>query len=125
MSINAPQREQALSDLRCVTAKLRASIFEDTLTSSDLILGCRRVLDLWIESGGSSLDDPVIGFTGIESQTSHVLGGPGVRGGRDVDRMRFQPGSKAEEEEVEDMGRFFNDSFKRATEELALYLNGR
>ena len=125
MSINAPQREQALSDLRRVTTKLRASIFEDTLTNSDLILGCRRVLDLWIESGGSSLDAPVIGFTGIESQTSHVLGGPGVRGGRDVDRMRFEPGSKAEHAEVEDIGRFFNDRFKRAVEELAVYLTDR
>ncbi len=122
MSINLPQREKALPELKRVTARLQASIQEDTLTSSDLVLGCRQILDLWIESGGSSLDDPVIGFTGMESQTSHVLGGPGVRAGRDGDRMRFEPGSEAEYAEVEEIGRFFDESFKRELNELAVYL---
>jgi hypothetical protein len=125
MTINAPQREQALSDLKRVTVGLRASIQEDALNGADLVLGCRQIIDLWIESGGSSLDDPVIGFTGIESQTSHVLGGPGVRAGRDGDRMRFEPGSKAEHMEVEEIGQFFDESFKRAVKELAEYLTDR
>jgi hypothetical protein len=125
MSIYAPQREYAVSDLRGVTAKLLASIAASTLTNSDLILGCRQVLDLWIESGGSSLDDPVIGFTGIESQTGHVLGGSQVRSGRDIDRMRFVPGSAAEHAEVEELGRFFDESFKRMVTELDAYLNDR
>ena len=125
MSINAPQGEQPLSDLRRVIAKLRASICDNTLTSSDLILGCRQILDLWIEGGGSSPDDPVVGFTGIESQTCHVLGGPSVQAGRDVDRMRFESGSNAENAEIEDIGRFFGESFKQAIDELAVYLTDR
>lgn len=124
MSIDAPQLEQITADLRAVTANLRASILEGRLTGSDLILGCRQVLDLWVKGGGSSLDDPVIGFTGIESQSDHVLGGSQVHVGRDVDRVRFKPGSMAEEREVEELGRFFDESFKRIVEELADHLNG-
>jgi hypothetical protein len=125
MSMDAPQQEQIVSDLRAVTAKLRASILEGRLTGSELILGCRQVLDLWVKGGGSSLDDPIIGFTGIESQSDHVLGGSQVRVGRDVDRMRFKPGSIAEEQEVEEIGRFFDESFRRNVEELAGHLDGR
>ena len=124
MSIDAPQLEQVAADIRAITAKLRASILEGRLTGSELILGCRQVLDLWVKGGGSSLDDPVIGFTGIESQSDHVLGGSQVGVGRDVDRVRFKPGSTAEEQEVEEIGRFFEESFKRSVEELADHLNG-
>lgn len=125
MSINAPQREKAITDLRRVVDKLQSSILADALTSAELILGCRRVLALWIESGGSSLDDPVIGFTGIESQTDHILSGSRVRAGRDVDRMRFELGSMAEYTETEEIGCFFDASFKRNVKELAAYLSAR
>lgn len=124
MSIDAPQLEQAAADLRAVTANFRTSIVEDRLTGADLILGCRQILNLWVKCGGSSLDDPVIGFTGIESQSDHVLGGSQVRFGRDVDRVRFEPGSMAEEREVEELGRFFDEDFKRSVEELTNHLNG-
>ncbi len=124
MSIDAPQLEQVAADLRVVTANLRRRIIEDRLTGADLILGCRQVLNLWVNGGGSSLDDPVIGFTGIESQSDHVLGGSQVRVGRDIDRVRFEPGSIAEEQEVEEIGRYFDESFKRSVEELADHLNG-
>ena len=124
MSLDAPQLEQVAADLRAITADLHSSILEGRLTGSDLILGCRRVLNLWVNAGGSSLDDPVIGFTGIESQSDHVLGGSQVSVGRDVDRLRFKPGSIAEQQEVEEIGRFFNASFKRIVEELVEHLNG-
>jgi len=124
MPRDAPQLEQAATDLRAVTAKLRASILEGRLTGYELIFGCRQVLDLWVKGGGSSLDDPVIGLTGIESQSDHVLGGSQVRVGRDVDHVRFKPGSIAEEHEVEEIGRFFDESFKRIVEELVEHLNG-
>jgi hypothetical protein len=124
MSINEPQLEQVATDLRIVTANLRTSILEGRLTGSELILGCRQVVDLWIKGGGSSLDEPVIGFTGIESQSDHVLGGCQVDVGRDVDRVRFKPGSIAEEREVEEIGQFFDASFKRIVEELADHLDG-
>ena len=65
----------------------------------------------------------MIVFTGIESQSDHVLGGSQVGVGRDVDRVRFKPGSEAEKQEVEDIGRFFYGSFKLGIEELADHLN--
>ena len=124
MSINVVQREQAEADLRRLAAELRTAIGESHFTGAQLILSCRQIVDLWIESGGSSLDDPVIGFTGIESQTSHVLGGPGVRAGRDGDGKRFEPDSAAERAEIEEIGRFFDESFKRNVEDLAVFLGG-
>lgn len=68
-----------------------------------------------------SLDELVIGFNGIESQTEHVLGGKRVRSGRDVDRVRFEPGS--ERLEVEDIGCCFGDGFKRALNDLSHHLS--
>lgn len=124
MPPDAPQLEQVAADLRAVTADLHASILDGRLTGSDLILGCRRVLTLWVNGGGSSLDDPVIGFTGIESHSDHVLGGSQVSVGRDVDHVHFKPGSTAEQQEVDEIGRFFDASFRRIVEELVDHLNG-
>jgi hypothetical protein len=87
-----------------------------------MILACRRVLNLWIKIGGSSLDDPVIGFTGIESQSDHVMNGSQVDIGRDVDNVVFEPGSDAEELEVQELGNFFQRKFNHAVEELAFHL---
>lgn len=81
-----------------------------------MILGCREILHLWLKGGGATLDDAVIGITGIESQTDHVLGGS---------YKRFERGSEAEAREVEELGRFFDESFKRVVAELALHLDGR
>lgn len=123
MSIDAAQRNQAEVELRQVVSNLQAKINQDRLDGPDLILGCRRVLNLWINSGGSSLDDPVIGFLGIESQSDHVLEGSQVQFGRDVDHVRFEPGSAAEREEVGEIGRFFRESFIMGVHDLALYLD--
>jgi hypothetical protein len=124
MWIDAAQREQAQVELRQVVSNLRARVSQDQLDGSDLILGSRRVLNLWVNSGGSSLDDPVIAFLGIESQSDHVLGGSQVRVGRDVDHVRFEPGSVAEQEEVEEIGRFFRESFVNGVRDLASHLDG-
>ncbi len=125
MQNDAAQREQALIELRQVVSNLRTRASQDQLGGSDLILGCPRVLNLWVNSGGSSLDDQVITFTGIESQSDHVLGGSQVRVGRDVDHVRFEPGSIAEHEEVEEIGRFFRESFVDAVSSLVSHLGGR
>ena len=124
MWTDAARREQALIELRQVVSNLCTRVNQDQLDGSHLILGCRQVLDLWVNAGGSSLDDPVITFTGIESQSDHVLGGSQVRVGRDVDHVRFEPGSAAEHEEVEEIGRFFRESFVNAVSSLASYLGG-
>lgn len=117
-------QQQARSELQKVVSALEARIANGELTGAELILGCRKILDLWIDIGGSSLDDLVISFTGIESQTGHVLSGKQVRSGRDVDRVRFEPGSEAERLEVEDIGRCFDDGFKRNLNDLARHLSG-
>lgn len=124
MWTDVAQHEEALIELRQVVSNLRARVNQDQLDGSGLVFGCRRVLNLWVNSGGSSLDDPVISFTGIESQSDHVLGGSQVRAGRDVDHVRFEPGSAAEQEEVEEIGRFFRESFVNAVNSLASHLDG-
>lgn len=110
--------------LRELVGALKVRCDSGEVTGSDVILGCRRILDLWIDLGGASLDDQVIGFLGIESQTDHILGGPRVSAGRDVDRVRFRPGSPEEAEEVEGCGRYFLDGFKRNVSELEHFLTG-
>ena len=124
MWIDAAQREQAQVELRQVVSDLQSRVDHNDLDGADLILGCRRVLNLWVNSGGSSLDDSVIDFLGIESQSDHVLGGSQVRVGRDVDRIRFEPGSAAERTEVEEIGRFFRESFVTSVRDLAYHLDG-
>lgn len=122
--MDAAQREHALDELRQVVSDLQGQISQGRLDGSDLILGCRRVLNLWVDSGGSSLEDPVITFLGIESQSDHVLGGSQVRVGRDVDHTRFEPGSAAERAEVDEIGRFFRESFVTGVRDLALHFEG-
>ncbi len=124
MPVDPVHREDAIKELRRVVRELKEASVQNRLAGAEMILGCRQVLNLWIDTGGSSLDDPVIGFLGIESQTSHVLGGPGVRAGRDGDRVRFKPGSKEEAVEVEEIYRVFAAGFTRDVEELSLYLGG-
>ena len=48
-----------------------------------------------------------------------------MRTGRDIDRMRFVAGSAAEHAEVDELGRFFAESFQRMVKELDAYLNDR
>ncbi|HEY0012347.1 MAG TPA: hypothetical protein VGB79_05785 [Allosphingosinicella sp.] len=113
MTTDHPDAERARASLRCVVEDLHGRIERGELTAADMILGCRRILDEWVESGGSSLDGPVVGFLAVECQTDHVLGGRSARTGRDADRMRFAPGSPQEAEEVEACGRWFLGAFKR------------
>jgi hypothetical protein len=109
---------------RCADA-LNGRIERGELTAADMILGCRRILDLWVEAGGASTDDPVIGFLAVESQTDHVLGGRSVQRGRDGDRLRFAPASPQEAEEVEACGRCFLGGFTRDVRSLRDWLAER
>lgn len=115
--------DQAKAALKQTIATLQKRFSETELRGSDMILECRQILNAWVRGGGSSLHDAIIGFTGIESQTDHVLGGSQARIGRDVDRVKFEPGSPAEQAEVEELGRFFHDQFNRDLEDLARFLD--
>lgn len=95
--------ERAEADLRQTVADLQARL--DKIGAAEIIMACRRVLALWSRMDGSSLDDPVIGFYGIYDQTHHVLGTSEYNGARDVDGVRFSPGSPEEAVEVEHLGR--------------------
>jgi hypothetical protein len=122
-STDPPEDDRAKAELREIVAGLQRRMTAGSFDGATLIHGCREVLNLWVGGGGSSLHDAIIGFTGIESQTGHVLGGSHVVIGRDVDRVRFEPGSPAEEAEVEDILHFFKDQFGRELHNLALFVN--
>ncbi len=115
--------ERAKAELREMVAGLQRCMAAGSFDGATLIHGCRKVLNLWVGGGGSSLHDAIIGFTGIESQTGHVLGGSHVAIGRDVDHVRFEPGSPTEEAEVEEILHFFKDQFGRELHNLALFLD--
>lgn len=125
MSINQPQRDAACAELQDVVRKLQRRIADDELQPAELILACRKILDLWIMGGGETTDDAVISFLGIESQSDHVLGGSQVKVGRDVDRVRFEPGSDAETIEVGEIAHYFKESFGSAVVGLAYHLGVR
>ena len=110
-------------DLRSKLQEILAEIDAKGVGAAQMILTSRRILDAWTDAGGSSLDDDMVGFLGIESQTGHILGGPGVRFGRDVDHTRFAPGSAEEAAEIEDCGRVFLRSFEASMVNLRTRLN--
>lgn len=87
------------------------------VSAREMILMCRHILDLWIESGGSSLDDEVIGVLGIESQCTHVMLQPGQP------RPPI-PAYDDEEAEIESLGRFFRVYFTREMQELSERFGG-
>jgi len=62
-----------------------------------LIFGCRQLLNLWVKGGGSSLDAPWT--ISPVSKVSRIAScdGSQVRFGRDVDRVRFEPRSMADD----------------------------
>jgi hypothetical protein len=105
--------------LRAILTGLRAK----PVDAAQMILTCRRILDAWTDAGGDPHDEEVMGFFAIECQTSHILGGPGVRSGRDVDHLRFEPGSPEEAAEIEDCGRWFLRGFERNVDELWAHLD--
>ncbi|WP_144097021.1 hypothetical protein [Croceicoccus sediminis] len=125
MSINQPQRDAAYAELQEVVSKLQRRIANEELQPAALILACRKILDLWIVAGGESTDDAVISFLGIESQSDHVLGGSQVKGGRDGDRVRFEPTSDDEAIEVGEIAHYFKESFASAVVGLADHLDVR
>ncbi|WP_337847376.1 hypothetical protein [Sphingomonas sp.] len=124
MSVNGPEREVARAELSALVAALNLRLATGAVAGDEMIRACRHVLDLWIDGGGASLDDEVIAFLGIESQSDHVLreGSWGRANGRDGDGTRFEPGSEAERQEVEEIGRFFSENFADAIGQLAAHL---
>lgn len=125
MSINQTERDAACNKLRDIVGDLQQRVSRDELQAPELIIACRDILNLWLESGGETTDDAVIGFLAIESQSDHVLGGSRVKAGRDVDRIRFEPGSDAETTEINEIAYVFKDSFGRAVTGLAEHLRVR
>jgi hypothetical protein len=111
------------NDLKVKLGAILAEVDANSVDAPQMILTCRRILDTWMDAGGSSTDDDIIGFFAIEAQTSHVLGGPGVHSGRDGDHMRFEPGSAEEAAEIEDCGRVFLPGFGMAMDDLKSRLN--
>ena len=71
----------------------------------------------------SPLDDAVIGFYAIEDQTHHVLGTGEYNSARNVDGVRFTPGSPEEAAEIEDCGRCFLGGFRQFVVDLAEHLH--
>jgi hypothetical protein len=119
--LNSLWEERAETELRQTMDDLLARL--EAISLAEMILACRRVLDLWIKMDGSSLDDPVIGFLGIESQTDHVLGPGEFNSARDGDGVRFARGSPEEAAEIENCGHWFLDGFRQSVVELAEHLN--
>lgn len=122
MATEPQPSDQAKSDLRELVASLRQRLEQMQLSGSDIICGCRDILNTWVRGGGSSLHDAVIGFTGLESQTDYVLGGRQAKVGRTVDHVRFEPDSSAERAEIGELNKFFHAQFTRDLDALALFL---
>ena len=115
---NLPLRESIERRIGRLAADAVLRFEQSDVSASDMILTCRRLLDLWVEGGGASTDDEVVGVLGIESQCDHVLLGPGQR------RPRF-PEYHDEQAEIESRGVFFRDAFIREMRELAARFNER
>lgn len=113
-----PKRERVEREIGVLSADYVARIEADALNAREMIVGCRRILDLWIEGGGSSLDDEVIGVLGIESQCDHVMLQPGQR------RPRFPEYDGNEDEEISRLWRFFAASFEREMRDLSERFKG-
>jgi hypothetical protein len=108
-----PIRQEAERAIGRIAADMARRLERGDLTAGEMILACRRILDLWVqEIGGSSMDDEVIGVLGIESQCDHVMLRAGQR------KPRF-PEYRDESFEIESLGRFFRDAFAREMRELA------
>ena len=110
-------------DLKIKLTAILAELDASGIDAAQMILTCRKILDVWVNAGGSSLDDDVIGFLGIESQTNHVLAGRCVRSGRDGDHARFEPGSAEEAAEIEDCGRVFLGGFAASVNDIRARVN--
>lgn len=125
MSINQHIRDKANADLHELVTIAQRDMATNRLLAADMIQTCRRLIAAWNDAGGENLDEPVIAIYGISSQTEHVLGGSQMKYGRDVDHVRFEPGSDAEKKEFEELGQCFKENFESAITTLSKHLNGR
>ena len=114
MSTNeGAQRERAERQIGEIASDQLRRLEEGVFTGREMILACRHILDLWVDSGGGSLDDEMVGVLGIESQCDHVMSHPGQR------RLRLSELDPDQREEIEELGTFFRDAFAREMRELA------
>jgi hypothetical protein len=116
---NLPAREHAERVIGDAASEFSDRLERDEVTAREMILACRRFLNLWIEGGGASIDDEVIGLLGIESQCDHVMLRPGQR------KPRFPEYDGDEEAEIERLGEFFLPSFAREMRELVQRFGAR
>jgi len=116
---NIPKRKSVEREIGALSADYVARIEGNALSASEMILGCRRILDLWIDGSGSSLNDEVIGVLGIESQCDHVMLRPGQR------KPRFPVYYGDEDAEINRLGLFFAASFEREMRDLSERFNVR
>ena len=112
-----PARERAEHAIGAVARYLNRRVEQGEVTAREMISACRYILDLWVQGGGASSDDEVIGVLGIESQCDHVMLRPGQP------KPRF-PEYDDEALEIEELGRFFQASFAREMRELADRFDG-
>jgi hypothetical protein len=108
-----PKRARIEREIGRIAGELTRQLEQGDVAAREMILACRQILDLWVESGGASTDDEVIGVLGIESQCDHVMLRPGQR------KPRFPEYDHGEDEEIDRLGDFFRDAFAREMRELA------
>jgi hypothetical protein len=113
-----PRRERAEQTIGEVAAALSQRLEKGEVSAREMIVACRQILDLWIDGGGSSLDDEVVGLLGIESQCDHVMLRPGQREPRN-------PEYDDEDAEIEQLGSFFREGFTREMRDLTRRFNVR
>lgn len=114
---NLPARERAEQSIGALAQYLNYRLERGEVTPREMISACRYILDLWVKGGGASSDDEVIGVLGIESQCDHVMLRPGQV------KPRF-PEYADEEAEIEELGRFFKESFALEIRELSERFDG-
>ena len=107
-----PKRERAEREMGHIAAELTRRLERGEVTAREMISACRHILDLWVGSGGASVDDEVIGVLAIESQCDHVMLRPGQRKPR-------LPEYSDEDAEIERLGSFFRNGFAREMRGLA------
>lgn len=108
-----PRRERAEREIGDIATNLSRRLEREEVSAREMIMTCRQILDAWIDGGGASLDDEVIGVLGIESQCDHVMLRPGQR------RPRHPAYDGDEDAEIQRLGIFFREGFRREMQELS------
>jgi hypothetical protein len=108
-----PKRQLAEAEIGTIASDQMRRLEAGEFTGREMITACRRILDLWVDTGGASTDDEVIGVLGIESQCDHVMLRPGQQ------QPRYSPDFDNEDAEIDRLGEFFRDGFASDMRNLA------